>query len=227
MKAQIVIILLVVLVGSSLLPIATESEDSSASLTITARPDADIYINNAYIGETPLEDISLEPGEYKLIAKPLEEYYEITKLKLILAKNEQRKIYLKLEVNRDIPKSYAFWTRPNVSNNSLVSIDSTVPETKVTLAMKSELAFDGITPVDSIEFKPGKYILESKAENYEDIRFDLKIAEGIIYDIDLYPKKTTSAINKHRLKYLGIVLGGAVLIAAITFMVITRTWEAN
>ncbi|MCP4231918.1 MAG: hypothetical protein GY771_17455 [bacterium] len=228
MRLPVIVILIVALAGT---PLAAETgadpeaDSSDASVTITADAPAKIYINNAYIGETPLEGILLKPGEYKLKAIPSEDWLEEIDKKLLLEENDRLELGLGFIENSDYrSKRYIVNSRSDADadEKASVNITSSASDTTLIVSNKQNQVYKGTTPIEGLGLKPALYTFKSEAEDYQDVDFELDIVSGTIYDIEVYPERTPSAESRRLLMLSGIVFGGIVVVASIIYLLFTN-----
>ncbi len=131
------------------------------SITITTNPsNAEVYIDNEYIGQTPLENYSLEVGNYDL--------------KVSLDNHEDESKPLLIEVGK--------LSRTNLELTPLTPIVETGAVTITSIPSDAEVYIDneyiGQTPLENYSLEVGNYGLKVSLDNHEDESKPLLIEVG-------------------------------------------------
>jgi len=154
---------------------------SVGKLVLDSTPSsAKAYLNNTYIGTTPLTVDQLKPGDCQL--KLSKDGYQdwIKKVTIVVSKTNTLSISL-----IDKPKSAPV--------HGQLSIDSTPPSAQVYLNDKVK----GTTPLTLDNLTPGTYRLKMTKEGYQDLKQEVQVKAGettqITTNLSLIPKKEEPA----------------------------------
>lgn len=166
---------------------------SALSVDITFG-NADVYINDEFLGNTPYEsgEEKIKPGENKVSIKGDQTEYEIT---LNFAPNSEVGISRDLGISQVFSSGQNFWLERNDSE-SVLSIISEPTNAQVFIDDTNV----GQTPYSTRDLSPGAYDLRVELEGYETQVARIEINEGykLNASVSLFPKPvpdTTSLLE--------------------------------
>ena len=168
----------------------TKGETGKAVLSIKSHPDAAVFIDSSYRGETPLT-IELDEGRYTILLE--REGYNPYTIIMNVSPGEKKDVTVTLEPERALEKA-------------LLSIDSH-PDATVFI----DRSYRGETPL-TIELDEGEHEIEIQKEGYKSYIEVIKLSSGE----DLHITVTLPRISRHSYYILGLIVIG--VIGAIYFL---------
>lgn len=142
----------------------------SAFLVEVLHGEAEVYLNDEFLGKIPFESEDIDSGDNKITVKSSSSAYEVT---LSFMSNTQVVVKRDLGVSETFSSGQNFWIEESDSNSVLSVI--TDPDGASVYVDNTEV---GTSPYSSSDLSDGEYDLRVEAPGYETQTARIKIQKG-------------------------------------------------
>jgi hypothetical protein len=184
---------LVVFFGGELLRNLDSVRGKSGLTVDVVQGKAEVYVNDAFLGETPLQSNNIKPGERKITIKNDSTQYQTT-INFLPAKKD---ILHVVGIIRDLGISDTF----SSGQEFWFEKDTGVSLKIISFPAGAEIKLDGIsvgkTPYASSTISPGSYEIEISFNNYETQKARVTVEKGYTLNgsIQLFPTPVPSSLD--------------------------------
>lgn len=180
---------LLVYFGGSIIKNFGNLRGKSALSVNTLYGSAEVYVNNEFLGATPIESVDAKAGESKVTVKSTDITYEVT---LDFIPDTQVVINRDLGVSDALSSGQNFWIEKD-ETGTVLSIISDPSDTKVYID-NTEV---GRTPYSADNLSEGEYNLKLEKNGYELQEARIKIQKGykLNVSVKLFPAVTPAKVE--------------------------------